>query len=207
MKLNPIHNMSAGLLALLLCATSVRAQNSQVRAQDSSETESKATSGCTNADALVDQAGEVTRKLTEITPAKLAQAALLSDPDHLVDTLRDLKARAELLRLKLMSCFAEEVNKHGDAIGALLKPTLKSRMIEIMLNYLNYAYETRFTDGDKSYFANKMPTDMEQKIPECKGVPELLPKVSDFISQHNGDGALNRIMPRDVISYQDVNSK
>ena len=203
MSVNRILRLAFLLVLLSVGKIPAYAQGGHPHTESNSRTGGGTPSGCTDAEVLVDQAREVARKLTEITPAKFDVAAVSSDPDHLADTLRDLKERAELLKLKLTSCFEDEVNKDGDAIGAILKPTLKSRMIDTALNYLNFVYETRFSEGDKSYFAKRMPADLEREIPKCKGIPELLSKASDFISQHKGDTALDKIMPRDVISQQD----
>lgn len=190
MKLNRIRKTGFAVMALSLFAIPAHAQNNGVHVQDRPAiTQSNAIGGCTNANDLLDQAEKVINKLRKITPA-----AYFTNQDKLTDTLRDLKARAEILKYRLADCFNNESILGTWSLGKGPMP-IKMRMIATEIDYLNFVYQTRFTEGDKSYFANAMPPDIEQKIPECKGVLEFLPKAEALVKQ---SVMSTDITPRDV---------
>jgi hypothetical protein len=197
-----ISKTSVVILALTLSVTTARAQNN-LRAQASSATGSNAIPGCTNADDLVKQADDVIDKLRKITPADWS-----SDPLSLSGTLGDLKGHSELLHLQLQQCYLDMWNTSEEAmqLSEDSPKIVKMSKVAMMSDYLDFVYQTRFTGGDKSYLAFELPTSMDQ-IPECKGVPALLPKVDNFIAQYKTDEAQAGIMPRDVDSYLDHGKK
>jgi hypothetical protein len=183
--------------ALLFGLVPTYAQETKTRLQSSTGApQSKASEGCKNAEELVDQADQVISKLTKITPA-----ALESNAKELVDTVVDLKGQAQLLKYKLGDCFNRESIQGDWSVGKGPMPA-KIRMLATEIDYLNFVYQTRFTEGDKSYLADAMPADMEQ-ITECKGVSEFLPKVDALLDQYKTEEPSNKIMPRDVNSYYD----
>jgi hypothetical protein len=181
------------LLAILLSAIPIYAQNNPGAA------ESNPIPGCTNADDLVSQAKDVISKLEKITPADWS-----NNTQSLIVPLRDLKGRAELLNNQLGYCYTRMWNSGEETmrLGEDAPKIIKMSTVAMVQGYLNFVYKTRFTDGDKSYFAGMIPTDVSQ-IPQCKGVPEFLPKVDEFLSQYKTNEAQDRVTSRVVMPYMD----
>ena len=186
-----------GFLAFLLLATTLRAQNNYPQG---SSVQNTATGGCTNADGLIEQASDLISQLQNIKPADFSAAADSANPKKMVDTLLDLQRRAQRLKYLLGDCFNDESIDSTWSMGSGPMPS-KMQLIATELNYLSFVYETRFTEGDKSYLANSVPSDLEQQIAECKGVSELLAQASSFMDQYSTAAAESRITPRGVMPY------
>jgi hypothetical protein len=103
--------------------------------------------GCPQADELMDQATEVISGLTKITPADVASQE---------KTVLELQRRAGTSIPALKQCFLDEVNGTGNAIAGLTSPT--ARLIGFKSDYLNFIYQVRFTEGDKSYLSTALPS-------------------------------------------------
>ncbi|MGH9781929.1 MAG: hypothetical protein ACRD33_08935 [Candidatus Acidiferrales bacterium] len=171
---------TAGLvLTLFLTAIATHAQNSPAHR-----------AGCQNAEDLNGQATSVIGDIQKITRPDDSQSE--------TNNINDLAKRVNNLRAELGYCFTEEVGKDEDAAGALRNPSQKLRMIMTTADYLDFVHETRWGKGDKSFLAGLMPSDVEQKIPECKGVVALQSEADNFITHVNSDA--DNLMPHDVES-------